>query len=144
MTKYVPPIAFKRLDAMIEALLRGSELDEAMRKEIAHALDCFFTTLLNERKAHTRGRRRVTKTWMQADLVRCLREQHNVTIKEAINAVLGPGVDDRLLKNRVGTNYRKLRSGKSPYPLYTQTESRLKFAVWYSQAVSRLRKKRNK
>jgi hypothetical protein len=130
-TKYVPPIAFERLDAMIEALQTG-ELDEAMRKEIIDALDCFFVTLIIERGSRP-GRRIAHRTWLIADVVKCLREEHGpVTLKAAIIAALPHG-NDRL-KNAVARAYQKIKSGKHP-------EGKINHQLsFYSQAVARLKK----
>jgi hypothetical protein len=107
--KWEPPIAFERLQAMIEALGAKRPLSAAMRAEIADALDCFYVSLLVERDERTPGRGTSDDIWLAAAIVRDLVDA-GATVKAAV-AVVSPRLE---LNDRIERAYRKLRAGDGP------------------------------
>jgi hypothetical protein len=108
--KWEPPIAFDRLQKMIEALQKARPMSKTMREEIADALDCFYVTLLVERQRHARGRPDAMETWLAAAIVRDLVELHGATVKAAV-AVVSPRAG---LNEKLARAYRKLKAGAGP------------------------------
>lgn len=137
-TPHEPPIAWDRLNELIEALQSGAELTREMRAEIAEALRCLYVTFMLEHG--TPGRRRRILLDLAAHIMHLLVEDHSASVKAAAYAVMPLG--DKKKVEALQRRYRKMERSEWELAVWQIDPDLLDLVARAAARLPKIRKKR--